>query len=119
MIVSWWNDACELPPLRTLMSEESTFILEIDAVPALSLTVFLTNNKTLSYVDGFIKSPSFKNRKLTTASTILWNHAFKFAKQRGYRWMIGFARNKLADYYINNFDMNNLGREFTAIGKEL
>lgn len=67
-----------------MLVENGTFILELDNVPALTLTVFLTQSKQIAYLEGFNKNPLFKERNLETEGQKLWDHCFNFAREQGY-----------------------------------
>jgi hypothetical protein len=90
-IVSWWEDYKECPPLEGMMLSDGSFILELNKVPAMSLTVLLTQSKEISYIEGFIKNPLFKDINLESYGKILWNHCFEYAKSRGYKRAICFS----------------------------
>jgi hypothetical protein len=90
-IVSWWLSYNECPPVFGMMVEDGTFVLQLNNVPALSLTVFLTQSKEISYLEGFIKNPVFKDISLEDYDRLLWDHCFNYAKLRGYKRIVALC----------------------------
>lgn len=84
MIYSWWEQIGEPLPIEGVMIENGSFLLELDNVPALALTILLTQSKELAFIEGFIKNPIFK-KSLEPYSQILWNHCLDYAKNLGYK----------------------------------
>lgn len=88
MIANWWIAANEPPPPTEIMADDSTFILEIDGRPMISVMLLMTNTK-LAWVTSFVKNPEFKNSK--EASKAIITHAENFAKEKGYTTTLMFA----------------------------
>jgi hypothetical protein len=61
----WWKSTYNTDLPKDLMTNGS-FILEINKVPALTLTVLKTQTKELSYLASFMKNPEFKKTSLET-----------------------------------------------------
>lgn len=118
-IVSWWTKQNECPPTPGMMIEDGTFVLEIENIPALSLTVFLTQSKEISYIEGFVKNPVFKGVSLEAFGSKLWEHCFQYAKEKGYNRIICYCiENKLKDKYAR-FGMTTTCSSLTSFVKEL
>ena len=101
MITSWWEAAGECPPVRGMMVEDGTFIMTLDNIPALTVTVFLTQSKEMAYAEGFIKNPIFNHMELEDEAQHLANHAYAYARDRGYSRLIAYCNNKkLTEKYI-------------------
>lgn len=114
MVYSWWTSAKECPPILGMMINDGSFILELNGVPALSLTVFLTQSKEISFIEGFIKNPEFRNTNLEEYGKILWNHCFNYAKDSGYNRIICYClENKLIDKY-KRFGMEQSASNLTS-----
>ena len=105
------------PP--SILLEEGTFILELDNVPALSLTVLLTQTKDMSYIFNFIKNPKFKNNNLEEYGQQLWNHCFDYAKSKGYKQIICFSENEKLTEKYQRFGMKKNLEHLTSFIKEL
>lgn len=118
MIYSWWTDQKEHPPIDGMMIEDGTFILELNNIPALSLTVFKTQSREMAYLEGFIKNPQFK-QSLHSYSKILWNHAFLYAKNEGYKRVICLcAVDKLENKYID-LGMTKTAKNLSSFAREI
>lgn len=99
-ICSWWDAAQEPGPPEGAMIPDGTFVLEIDGVPSLSLTVFLTQSKKIAYLEGFISRPGIEKKIRNDLSEILWDYACQFADCRGYKTVIMYAQKpKLVERY--------------------
>lgn len=86
MIQNWWIDSNEIPPLREMLTEDSTFVLEMHGKARMCITVYLTNCKAVAHLENFVKDPNFKDSN--TCSKILVEHAEKFAKEKGYKYLM-------------------------------
>ncbi len=118
MICKWWTDQNECPPLQGMMIPDGTFILEKNKVPALSLTVFLTQSKEIAYLEGFIKNPEFKESLEKEAHT-LWQHCFDYAKFYGYTRVICYCmQEKLKQKYVR-LGMTLSGNNLTSFVRSL
>ncbi len=118
-IANWWSSAGECPPLDGMMIEDGTFVLEIEGVAALSLTVFLTQSKEISYLEGFVKNPLFHEFNLNKYGQLLWDHCFKYASDKGYKRIICYcAVEKLIGIY-SKFGMTLTCRNLSSLAKEI
>lgn len=117
MIESWWIDSGQCPPLSGMMTEDGTFILEINNIPSLSMTVFKTQS-SIAYFEGFIKNPNIK-KNLHKEGQILWDHCFSYAKKNGYKQVICYCMvDKLKQKYIS-YGMNESAKNLSAFVKEI
>lgn len=99
MVAGWWLDACQPMPTPGMLVEDGTFILELDSVPALCLSVFLTQSKDIAWTAGYIKNPKFK-QSLEKEGAHLWTHCFNYAKEKGYNRVMCYSLvNKLTEKY--------------------
>lgn len=97
----WYVDSGVCPPEEGMLVEDGTFILEVEGIPALSQTVYLTQSKELCYLEGIIKNPAFKQVSLEALIPPLWDTIFSFAKDRGYKNILGYCVvDKLKDKYV-------------------
>lgn len=100
MVESWWAHASEISPVPGMMPEESSFIAEVDGIPALAVTVYLTNTPEIAYVENFIGNPAVKGGSRREASVLLSHHIAGFARGRGYRRLLCMTEKpKLMDRY--------------------
>lgn len=86
-----------------MLVENGTFVLEIENVAALTLSVFLTQSKQVAYLMGFYKNPIFKSISLEPFGQQLWNHCFEHAQSKGYKRILCFAETnvpKLQEKYM-------------------
>lgn len=116
-IASWWEKSGHVAPIKGFMSPEVTYVLELDNIPALSLSMLLTNSKEAAYMEAFIKNPKFNN--LHEYGFLLWDHCFKEAKKAGYKRVI-CASNipKLFSKY-EDFGMKKVSENYTGFVREL
>lgn len=92
LISSWWKDIGQHGPTQGQLPEDSSFILELDNKPILTMSVFLTNTD-IAYFENLISDPNFKhNRKFYTQA--LMDHSFSFAKSKGYKYAVAFTTNE-------------------------
>lgn len=90
-ISSWWKNSTGARPAKGLMIENGTFILELNGIPAMCLTVLLTQSKEIAYCTAFIKNPIFKDDNLEEYGQILWSCCNAYAKSNGYKRTICFS----------------------------
>lgn len=94
MIKSWSNEG----PEKEQLPLESSFILEKNNVPVVCISVFFTNTN-ICYMENMIANPEIKDRK--DATKAIMEHAWKFAKDKGYKYAIGFTKYaKLAERHV-------------------
>lgn len=98
MIKGWWVDSNECPPLEDMLTEDSTFILEMHGKARMCISVYITNSKAVAYLENFVKDPGFKDSN--ACSKILVEHAEKFAKDKGYKYLMCLSyKEKLKSRY--------------------
>jgi hypothetical protein len=91
MLDQWWRTSGELGPLETMIPPESTWVLEIDKRPALSVSVIRTNVREYCYVENFIGNPELKGPLRKEATLSLLQYIQNYARERGYRRMLCLA----------------------------
>lgn len=85
MISSWWADSKEVGPIEAMLPPESTFILELNGVPTVCVTLYLTNAKAFCMADNLISNPAVKDREWRAKAVDLMNgFADGFARERGF-----------------------------------
>jgi hypothetical protein len=94
VVKSWWKASGEMAPLPDMMPEESSFVAEVDHVPALAVAIYLTNTKELAYVENFVGNPAMSGKKRREAALILSDHIAKFAKGRGFKRLMCMTEKK-------------------------
>lgn len=118
-IHSWWTAAKECPPVLGMMIPNGSFILELDSVPALSLTVFLTQSKEMAYIEGFIKNPLFKGVSLEEQGSALWQECFNYAKNRGYNRVLCLCQEPSLFSKYERFGMRKTANNLSSFVREL
>lgn len=109
LIKSWWVARNEPPPGPDEMPEESTFVLEKDGVPWISVSLFLTNT-SICWVDNLIANPLLPGGE-ERKRAVVWLEEFieSSARVRGYKKLWCMAHKEpLAIRY------NELGYEETC-----
>lgn len=91
LISSWWDQHGEIGPIPGCMVEDGTFVLELDKQPVMSLTVYLTQSKAISYFEGYVSKPGLSKDIRNKAGNLIFNHAFQYAKSHGYQYMVGYC----------------------------
>lgn len=118
-IANWWTLQNECPPLEGMMVEDGTFVLELNNIPILSATVFLTQSKEMAYFEGFIKNPTVKKFNLETYGKMLWQHCCEWASARGYKRLIVYCNvNKIVEKYTR-FGMRKTASDLTSLVREI
>lgn len=90
-VAQWWAAADEPTPPPGCMPPNSTFVVEHDGRPVMSLSVLLTNTPEISYLEFFVADPMFKGEARKQAAPMLVEHCCKFARELGYKRAICFA----------------------------
>jgi hypothetical protein len=97
IISSWYRDEA---PSKEALPEDSTFIFELNDIPALSVTLYLTNCKEICMVEHFIGNPDLSGSDRRQATIALNNFISDFAKALGYKNLVAMTANvKLQNYY--------------------
>lgn len=100
MICGWWLANNERSPIEGTMIENGSFILELDNIPAMILTILLTQSKELAFFEGFVKNPEFKEKSLESYGKKLWDHCLAYGKNLGYKRVIAISdKEKLFSKY--------------------
>lgn len=98
LLVGWWNSFKEVPPTKDLMPE-SSFILEVDSIPRVSISLILTNTK-YSYLENLISNPEISADKRNIAVKTIVSYAEEYAKSLGYKYLVCFSyKDKLKARY--------------------
>src|SRR5690349_13315870 len=101
-IVSWWNKHKELAPLPGMMTPEVTQVMEMNSIPVMTLSMFTTPSKEVSFFEGFCSRPGISKSDRNYMSKYLFNHCCKLLREKGYkRVMIMTNKPKLAERYID------------------
>lgn len=117
IIKDWWIKSNEVPPIEEMLTEDSTFILEMHGKAKMCISVYLTNCKCVAYLENFIKDPEFKDSK--KSSKTLVEHAEIFAKEKGFRILVCYSyKEKLSKRYQELGYINTLNN-LSSHAKEL
>lgn len=119
MICSWWEDHNQIPPSRGMMIEDGTFILELFGKAAMTLTVFKTQSKEMSYFEGYCKHPLIPKIISNEISKVLWEHCLNYLRDNGYKRVLIFTdKPALVNRYQKLGMIENIGG-ITALGRLL
>jgi hypothetical protein len=91
MLNEWWRRHDELGPLPSMVPAETTWVLEIDGCPALSVSLVLTNVPEYCYVENFIGNPELAGPARQSAVADLLQYIEEFARSKGYRRLFCMA----------------------------
>lgn len=91
----------DIAPLHDdFYNKDSSFILEIDGIPSLHMSFYITNCKGVSYLENFVGNPEMKGMVRREATKYLISFLTELAKQLGYKRLIGFGfQDKTKAYY--------------------
>ena len=117
MIKNWWIDSNECPPFEDMLTEDSTFILEMHGKARMCISVYMTNCKAIAYLENFIKDPNFKDSN--TCSKILVEHAEKFAKDNGFRHLVCLSYKEKLKTRYEKLGYSNTLNNLSSFCKEL
>ena len=117
-VANWWKISTNQTPPEGLLIEDGTFILEIDATPALCLTVLKTQSKEISYLFGYVKNPEFKET-LEEQGKDLWYHCFNYAKNAGYKRIMCIAQIDELKSKYERFGMTRTLNNVSTFAREL
>lgn len=84
LISSWWIAHGEPGPLPSMLPPESTFLLEMDGIPALCVSLYLTNSSEVAYIENFCGNPELDGPARRSAAPHLVKYIENFALSRGY-----------------------------------
>ncbi len=100
MICSWWVSHGELPPLPGQMNSDCTFVLEYQDEPEMTITVYETQNKNVSYLEGFCAKPGLGKSLRNSLGKSLVEHCYQYLADKGFRSVSCFTHKpKLAERY--------------------
>ena len=116
IICSWWREHKETPPLPGMMVEDGTFVVEVGGCPVMTMTVFTTQSKEISYFEGYCSEPGLEKKFRNTIGKSLWEHCYTYLRDRGYKRVLIFTeKHKLVKRYEElgmrqNVYVHSLGR---------
>lgn len=119
ILSSWFNEYENTILPKDLMVEDGTFILEMNGVPALSLTVLLTQAKGMAYLFAYIKNPILKGYNMDYFGSILWKYCQDYAKEKGYNKLICFSPDEKLTEKYKRFGMKENLKNLTSFIMEL
>lgn len=91
MLSNWWASQEEPVPTKELIPMESTFVMELEGEPILSIALFFPNVKGMCYFENFVGNPSKKSELRKKCSDILIHYGLGYAKAAGYKRIVCFA----------------------------
>ena len=117
MLCSWWHESQQMAPGKSLIPE-TTYILEINEVPALSLSLFTTNVKGMCYFENFIGNPNLKAQRKEYSKQLM-DYVENKAKELGFEQIVCFSTsNKVSEYY-KKLGMKPTVYGLTSFSKEI
>ncbi len=101
MVQAWWQPSPEgVIPTPEMMPPDSTFICLYEGMPALSVTMYLTNTPEFCMVDNFIGNPEMRGPLRRELTKELLAYVEYIAQGLGYKKIFCMASNeRLASYY--------------------
>lgn len=100
MVKAWWDEHKEAAPLPHMLPTESTYVYELDGIPALCVTMYLLNTKAFAMVDNFVGNPAIEKSKRQVVSREGFPFLLRRAKELGIERLFCMGhRAKLKLYY--------------------
>jgi len=91
MLKTWWEGMDEVPPSKEMLPLDSTLILEMDEVPAVSVTLYFTNCREFCHLANIIGNPDLKGKGRKEATQALVDAAISFAGAAGFKRTLSFG----------------------------
>lgn len=99
MLKAWWEASDETPPTERMLPE-TTLIMEVNEIPTVAVSVYLTNSPEVCHLANIIGNPEMKGSTRKEACLALVNAAGNMAKAYGYNKMLSFAhKDKVANRF--------------------
>lgn len=120
MLKGWWEMSGEVGPELESLPENTTYILEYEGSPLLSITIYLTNCKNLALLENFIGNPAFAGQLRKDMSQKLVDYCYAQCKQAGYKTLLCFSLNN--EKIINRYQelgMTKVVDHLVSFGRKL
>lgn len=99
MLSEWWIEQGENVPGKDLIPEDSTFVLEVEGIPMVSLSAYLTNVSGMAVFENFVGNPLYKQER-KEYSPLIMKHVENFLKEKGYKRVVCFGyKDKVKNHY--------------------
>ncbi len=118
MLTAWWREAREPAPKKSLVPEDTTYILEIMNIPALSICLFTTNVKGMCYLENFIGNPNLKESRKYYSQVIV-DYAIDKAKELGYETVVCLSYKDKVGKHYEKLGMTKTLTGMTGFAKEI
>lgn len=100
MVKGWWEAFSEPAPTPEMIPLQSTYIYEVRGVPALCVSLILTNISEYCLIDNFVRNPSFDDKNRRHAIKELFAKICNDAKDMGYSKVFCLSyRGKIKELY--------------------
>lgn len=100
MLQSWWKAVEEPAPTQEMLPLETTYIMEYNEIPILSVCLYLTNCNEFCDADCFVGNPEFDGDIRKIGAIKLSEFLEHSAKRLGYKKIRAFAyKDQLKKYY--------------------
>jgi hypothetical protein len=99
LLNSWWKKQDEPGPTHGMLTLDSTFIVEKNNKPVISVSLHLTNCE-IAHIENFIANPEYKDSDRKQLIQDLFSFLQDFAKVKGYKTLVAMAyKDKLKKRY--------------------
>jgi hypothetical protein len=105
MLESWWKYTNQAGLTESMLPNETTFVMEIDSVPASCVCLYLTNCYELAYLGNFVSNPELKGPKRHEANKELMKFIKDFANESGYKHVLAFAKEEKLKTHFETLGM--------------
>ncbi len=119
MICSWWSDHGEFGPQPGYMNDECTFVLEYDDEPVMTMTVYETQNKHVSYFEGYCAKPGLEKSLRNSLGQILWDYCYEYLAEKGFMAVSCITHKSQLALRYQNLGMNSYASGLYSLGRDL
>ena len=118
-IYSWWEEHNEPAPIRGMMVEDGTFVVEWDGKPVMTLTAFMTQSLEISHLAALCSKPGTSKEIRSECISALMHHCVNYLiKNRRRRFVMFADKAKLVKRYQElGLSIGESG--LTVLGKEI
>jgi len=119
LICSWWKAAGEFAPLPGMMTEDGTFVLELDGDPVMTLSCLKTQTKEISYFEGYCARPGLPKAVRNAIGRVLWEHGYQYLRNSGFKRVLIFTNKEALASRYERLGMNRNMSGVYALGRVL
>lgn len=118
MIKEWWTSQNEVAPTEDMIPK-SSFVLEVDSEPVVSLSLFLTNVPGMCFFENFVGNPLKKGEIRKECGKAIMCHVADVAKKMGYKRIVCYSHKEKVKKRYEDMGMIRTVNNLSSFVKEL